>query len=233
MMSSPRRIWVALDVPDQHEAERLMEHLSFYSHFKVGMELFYRIGPRAVEQWVATGHNIFLDLKLFDIPNTVRRALQQIADLGVHLTTIHAAGGKEMLQAASERRSGLAVVAVTALTSMDGVVLQTIGVSEPVPAWVHRLARLSQENGLDGVVLSGEEVQAINATWPSARLVVPGIRLRGMAHHDQKRVVTPEQAFERGATDLVIGRAIRQAPDPAQALHVLIDALEERGFTVE
>lgn len=220
------RVIVALDLPSAGEALELVDRLGEAGTFyKVGLELFTRAGPDVVRALGDRGKQVFLDLKLHDIPNTVARALASMASLRVSLATVHAAGGGAMLRAAAEARdaagTSMEVVAVTVLTSLSAAdVAEAWG--RPVPAVdaeVERLARLTREAGLDGVVSSPREAARLRrALGPGARLVTPGIRLAGGDRGDQKRVTTPREAVEAGADYLVVGRAVTAAADPVRAL---------------
>jgi orotidine-5'-phosphate decarboxylase len=162
---------------------------------------------------------IFLDLKFHDIPNTVGKAVAALAHLEPAILTVHAAGGREMLAAAKEAASPKTkVVAVTVLTSLDAADLAEAGVAGSPADQVLRLADLAQASGIDGIVCSGAEVRSVSQRWPSGFFVVPGVRPAGADVADQKRVVTPRQALDDGASILVIGRPITGALDPAQAI---------------
>jgi orotidine-5'-phosphate decarboxylase len=169
---------------------------------------------------------IFLDLKLHDIPNTVAKAAQALRQLEPAVLTVHAAGGRAMLEeakaAAPEKTK---VVAVTVLTSLDGGDLKSIGVSGQPAEQVERLAELARVSGLDGIVCSGAEVKTAKAAWPNGFFVVPGVRPKGSGIADQKRVVTPREALDSGASILVIGRPITAAEDPADALKAIAATL--------
>lgn len=189
---------------------------------KVGLELFVREGPRAVEIGAALGRPIFLDLKLCDIPETVERAVQSAAALGVRYLTVHASGGSAMLEraasAAARAASPLALLAVTALTSLSAADLSALGVMGRPEEHVLRLARLALSAGIRGFVASAQEARALRSELgPEALIVTPGIRPAGVQAGDQKRVATPAEALAAGADLLVIGRAIRDAADPAAA----------------
>lgn len=219
---NPRAI-VALDVPDAPQALALLARLGVAADFvKVGSELFTAAGPALVARMRADAREVFLDLKWHDIPTTVRNAARSASRLDVRLVTVHASGGRSMLEAAVEgagERCG--VLAVTVLTSLDA---DTLG-----EAWgrhvarvedeVLRLAELARAAGAHGIVCSGAEAAAVHAAHGNAlRLLVPGIRLAGGDEHDQARVVTPEIAVAAGASYLVLGRAVTAAVDPAAAL---------------
>ena len=184
---------------------------------KVGLELFAGFGPAAVEAVRGFGLPLFLDLKLHDIPQTVESAARAVARLGVQLTTVHASGGAEMIAAARRGlgSSGTKLLAVTALTSLGPAELAAVGLPPDV---VPRLAKLAIDAGADGLVCSPREVAQLRALLgPGPLLVVPGVRPAGAASGDQKRTGTPAEAVRDGATYLVVGRPLRDAPDPAAA----------------
>jgi len=211
------RICAALDVPDPAAAGRLAAKLAGHvGLFKVGLELFVGHGPAAVEELQKHGLPIFLDLKLHDIPQTVESAARAAAALGVDYLTVHASGGAEMIRAA--RRAlprSTKLLGVTALTSLAPEDLDAVGLPRDA---VPRLAKLAIASGADGVVCSPQEVADLRvALGPGPLLVVPGIRPSGSAAGDQRRTGTPAEAVRAGASILVIGRPLRDAPDPAAA----------------
>lgn len=206
-----------------------MDHLWPHRHFKVGLELFVRAGPEAVEAWARGGAKIFLDLKLHDIPRTVAGAVAAARDLGVELLTVHGAGGLAMLQAAAEHKGPMAVVAVTLLTSLGREELAALGWGTESHPWVQRWANLAARAGLDGVVSSGEELAQVRTLWPEGRRVVPGVRWTAGPADDQRRVVTPAQAARDGATDVVVGRLVTQDPNPRAALDRLLETIGGEG----
>lgn len=222
------RLIVALDAPDATRALELVDRLEGSCQwFKVGLELFTATGPSFLEQLTKRGHSVFLDLKFHDIPNTVAGAVRSGAMLGARMMTVHALGGPAMLTAAREAVAGLPnppeLLAVTVLTSMDASQLRAIGVQDPPARQVERLAQMGQEAGLRGFVCSPEEVGALRArTGPEGVLVIPGIRPAGSAMGDQKRVATPAEALQKGASYLVVGRPITQAPHPAEAADAIL-----------
>lgn len=229
------RVVIALDFPAARDAEAFLDRLETEEKpfVKVGMQLFYTAGPRFVERLKARGYDVFLDLKLHDIPNTVAGAVDSAARLGVDLLTLHACGGKAMMVAGREARdrsgaSSLRLLAVTQLTSTDQRVLnEEIGIPGTVEACVIRYARMAKEAGMDGVVCSGREVEGIKASGGRDFLaVVPGIRPKGEAEQDQKRVMTPGEAVARGADLLVVGRPITRAADPAAAYQSILEAVQ-------
>lgn len=218
------RIIVALDYQDAAAARTLVARLDpGLCRLKVGKELFVAAGPDFVRELVDLGFGVFLDLKFHDIPNTVAQACKAAARLGVWMTNVHAAGGPRMLEAAREALAGLErrplLIAVTVLTSMGPAELKAIGIDASPEEQVLRLARLSREAGLDGVVCSALEAPALRRELgPDFRLVTPGIRPAGSEAGDQTRILTPPQALRAGADYLVIGRPITQAVDPVATL---------------
>ena len=231
------RIIPALDVSDAEAAAALAQALrGAVSHLKIGLELFTAEGPKVVQEIRDMGYQVFLDLKLHDIPNTVRGAARSAGRIGVRLLTVHASGGEEMIRAAVEgaiegaRESGLEpprVLVVTVLTSLGTGDLKAIGWDGPVEQVALRLAALGRAAGAAGVVCSPHEARAMReALGPHAWIVTPGVRPRGAASDDQARVATPEEALTWGADQLVVGRPIRQAPDPAAAARMLVRACQ-------
>jgi orotidine-5'-phosphate decarboxylase len=197
---------------------------------KVGLELFMREGPAAVALGQELGLDVFLDLKLHDIPETVARAVRNAAALGVRYLTVHAHGGRAMLEKAlAEARSAskpLTLLAVTVLTSLDAADLQALGLSASPAEQVQRMARLGWDAGIRGFVASASEAPALRASLgPEALLVTPGIRPAGAAAGDQKRITTPTQAITGGADLLVVGRPIRDAADPLAAANAIVDEI--------
>ncbi len=221
---SDPRIIVALDFPDAAAARAMVARLDpGLCRLKVGKELFVAAGPIFVRELVDRGFGVFLDLKFHDIPNTVAQACKAAARLGVWMTNVHASGGPRMLAAAREALEGFEhrplLIAVTVLTSMGPAELNAIGVAAGPEQQVLRLAGLTREAGLDGVVCSALEAPALRRELgPGFRLVTPGIRPAGGEAGDQTRIMTPAQALQAGADYLVIGRPITQAPDPITAL---------------
>lgn len=213
-------IFVAIDAPDLARAIDIAEAVRNHAAgVKLGLEFFSAQGPEGVRRIAALGLPIFLDLKLHDIPNTVGKAVEALAPLRPAILTVHAAGGRAMLAAAREAApAGTKVVAVTLLTSLDQRDLAAAGIAGSPAEQVARLAGLARDSGVDGIVCSGAEVASARAAWPGGFLVVPGVRPAGADLADQKRVVTPAQALEGGASVLVIGRPITGASDPARAI---------------
>ena len=231
MNPSPRLI-VALDFDSATQAKALVARLEpGRCSLKVGKELFVRAGPSLVREWVDAGWAVFLDLKFHDIPNTVAAACRAATDLGVWMVNVHALGGPDMLAAAREAvdaapgRSPL-LTAVTVLTSHDQATLRAIGLEGTPEEAVSRLANLAQTAGLDGVVCSAREASAIREQAGTAfRRVTPGVRPAGSAPDDQRRVHTPSAAIAAGATDLVVGRPITRADDPAAMVEMILDEM--------
>ena len=217
-MTSP--LYVALDTTDAERARELAGQVRQHvGGIKIGLEYFCAHGPDGVRELSSLGLPIFLDLKLHDIPNTVAKAIQALRPLEPAILTVHAAGGRSMLEdAKAAAPRGTRVVAVTVLTSLDREDLGTIGMNSDATAQVERLTALAREAGVDGVVCSGHEVAAAKRLWPGGFFVCPGVRLDSGPHvlGDQKRVMTPRQALDNGASILVVGRPITQAADPDQ-----------------
>ncbi|MGB6975008.1 MAG: orotidine-5'-phosphate decarboxylase [Terracidiphilus sp.] len=228
-----QRLIVALDVPDAKAALELVNQLEQTCRwFKVGLELFVGAGPAVLEPLVARGHSVFLDLKLHDIPNTVAGAVCSAGTMGARMLTVHALGGPAMLRAAREAAEGIAhrpeLLAVTMLTSMDRVQMDAVGLAKTPAAQVELLARMGSEAGIRGFVCSPHEVSALRElSGPEGVLVIPGIRPAGAATGDQKRVATPAEALQRGASYLVVGRPITQATQPAEAAEAILREMGE------
>ena len=221
------RLIVALDFPSAAAALSLVDRLEGRCHwFKVGLELYCAAGNSIVEEMQRRGFEVFLDLKLHDIPNTVAGAVRTVASLGASLLTVHAAGGAAMLQAAAEAAAavpgGPRLLAVTVLTSMDSTQLSASGVCSNPGEQVLRLARLAHASGIEGLVCSPQETVTLRAQLPATLLVVPGIRPTGTAAGDQSRIATPSSALLGGASMLVVGRPITQVPDPAAAAEAIL-----------
>lgn len=227
-----RHIVVALDYDRADDALALVHALPPGGcRLKVGKELFCTAGPDLVRRCQDAGFEVFLDLKFHDIPNTVAGACRAAARLGVWMVNVHASGGRRMLEAAREAtlqapRPPL-LTAVTVLTSQDASALAEIGVTGSVEEQVERLAALSLDAGLDGLVCSAREAPSLRRRFGTApRLVTPGIRPSGSGPDDQTRVVTPSDALALGVNDLVVGRPITRAADPAAALAAIARELE-------
>ncbi|WP_267379513.1 MULTISPECIES: orotidine-5'-phosphate decarboxylase [unclassified Sphingomonas] len=219
----PSRIYVAIDTPDLARAKALVTRVRHHvGGLKLGLEFFTAHGPAGVREMAALGLPIFLDLKLHDIPNTVAKAVQALAPLEPAILTVHAAGGRAMLEdAKAAAPPATKVVAVTMLTSLDAADLAATGVGGSAHDHVVRLAELARDSGVDGIVCSGAEVAAARAAWPHGFFVVPGVRLADDDVGDQKRVVTPRAAADAGASILVIGRPITAADDPDAAARAI------------
>lgn len=222
-------IFVAIDTQDVHRAVAIARDIQGVAGgVKLGLEFFCANGEEGVLRIAEHETPVFLDLKLHDIPNTVEGAVQAIAHLDPAILTVHAAGGRAMMRAArAAAPPRTKVVAVTVLTSLDKDDLQSIGVEGEPWTQVERLAALARDSGLDGIVCSGAEVAQARAAWPDGYFVVPGVRPAGAQVGDQKRVVTPAQALADGASALVVGRPITEAPNPARALMDIVASLEQ------
>ncbi len=227
------RIFCAVDTTDLEAAISLAELLKGeVGGLKLGNEFFTAHGPAGLARIAATGHQIFLDLKFHDIPNTVAGAVRAAAALRVSMLTVHASGGPEMLRAATETAAAAGearplILAVTVLTSIDADDLSAVGQQVPIASQVTRLAALAKANSADGVVCSPHEITQLRASLGTGfRLVVPGVRPDWAASDDQKRVMTPAQAVAAGADDLVIGRPITRAPDPVGAARRIASEIE-------
>lgn len=223
------RVYVALDAADEARIRSLLAALDpALCGIKIGKEAFTAFGPRVVEWARERGFPVFLDLKFHDIPNTVAQACRAAAGLDVALVNVHASGGRRMLEAAREAIPAGAeapgLIAVTVLTSMEDADLAEIGINDGTEAQVGRLARLTAETGLDGVVCSAREAAVMRERFPgeSGLVVTPGVRPAGSARDDQRRVVTPAEALAAGATSLVVGRPITAVESPGQALEAIV-----------
>ena len=216
-------VYLALDLPRLDAAEALARKVAGHiGGIKLGLEFFCAHGHHGVHELHKLGLPIFLDLKLHDIPNTVAAAMQAIHVLEPSIVTIHAAGGRAMMEdAKAAAGENCKVVAVTVLTSLDDDDLTAIGVDSDPHAQALRLAELAQSAGLDGIVCSGHEVGAVHKQWKDGYFVVPGLRPAEGKTGDQKRIVTPRQARDNGASVLVIGRPISRAEDPLAAARAI------------
>ncbi len=232
--NAARHVIVALDCSEARAYE-LVDMLDGLVWVKVGMELYYDAGSALVAALKARGLSVFLDLKLNDIPNTVRSAAHVLASLGVDMITVHALGGPAMVAAAragldegaeASRSAAPRLLAVTVLTSMDQAQLASVGIDRPVAEEAGLLARMATDAGADGVVCSAFEAHDMRTLLgPDALVVTPGIRPAGSAVGDQARVATPERAISAGATHLVIGRPITQADDPRASFDAIIQEI--------
>jgi orotidine-5'-phosphate decarboxylase len=229
--NDPRqKLIVALDVSSAAAAQKIVAAVGDSAHtYKVGMQLYTAVGPQIVRDLVESGRNVFLDLKYHDIPNTVAKAVAEAAKLGVSMLTVHAAGSGKMLRAAvdaAQARSGLMVLAVTVLTSMDEHDIETIGVRGTVQDSVSRLAAIALANGCQGIVTSAREASTVRAELGhNFAIVTPGVRPAGSSVEDQVRVVTPAEAIAAGATHIVVGRPITAAMDPAAEARAILSQI--------
>lgn len=228
----PADLIIALDVPESAAIGPIVDRLPpGIAWYKVGLEMFAAEGPRALDPLRERGKSVFLDLKLHDIPRTVERAVRSAARHGAGLLTVHASGGREMLRAAAQAAreagpGGPRILAVTVLTSLDGSDLEAMGVGRTPSEQVLALAGLALEAGVDGWVCSVREAAGLRAAYGAGPLLVtPGIRLPTDDAGDQKRIGTPADALRAGATHLVVGRPVLDAPDPAAAARALLDAI--------
>lgn len=250
-LKTSEQIIIALDTQNQKELMDLIEKLEAKGHYvKVGMELFYGIGPSIIQTLKEKGFKIFLDLKVHDIPNTTRAAIKALTKLGVDMLNVHASGGKEMMKAArlgmeealleNPKLTRPLLIAVTQLTSSNQKMLQDeLGLGMPLEQSVMNYAKMAQEAGLDGVVCSPLEVKAVKMQIKmqikmqnelqgdkNFICVTPGIRTKDTSSHDQKRITTPVEALKNGADYLVIGRAITQEQNPKVTLDQIIKEIE-------
>ncbi len=223
---------MALDVPGATQARRVVQSIGeAATTYKIGKQLFTAEGPQFVRELVASGRKVFLDLKFHDIPNTVAGAVRAAAELGVSMLTVHASGGSKMLksavEAAAQSGSKPLVLAVTVLTSFSDADLQEVGFCGDVLSQALRLGALARAAGCGGLVSSAKEVRELRRELGEGfAIVTPGVRPAGSAAGDQARVVTPRDAIAAGATHLVIGRPILDAPDPAKAAVAILEEIE-------
>ncbi len=233
-MDPQDRLIVALDVPTRGDADALAAKLdSEVRWFKIGLELYSSEGPELVRDYTRAGRRVFVDLKLHDIPATVGRATSRLAGLGAGLLTLHAAGGKAMMEAAVKAAAEgkgqgerLRILAVTVLTSLEQDDLHAVGIDKPVRELVVQRALLAAEAGCDGVVASPHEAAALRGALPEDFLIVtPGVRPAGAALGDQKRVMTPAKARAAGADMIVVGRPVRDAENPLAAARAIAKEL--------
>ncbi len=236
MNTSNPKVIVALDFANPMHALALADKLDPRAcALKVGKEMFVVAGPEPVRWMIQRGFNVFLDLKFHDIPNTVAQACAAATRLGVWMLNVHAAGGRAMLKAARETVDSTAaergakpplLIGVTVLTSLNDADLREQGFTDSAESQAVKLARMTAACGLDGVVCSAVEAQAMRAAFgPAFKLVTPGIRLAGTARDDQARIITPAAAIANGADYLVVGRPITQADDPVAALAAINAAI--------
>lgn len=219
------KLILALDVPTITEELNLLDSLDHQLKFvKVGLELFTAAGPAAVEQVSARGYDVFLDLKLHDIPNTVAKAVRSARSLGVKMLTVHTGGGEEMLSRARDEAGGeLKILGVTVLTSLSAADLELVGIAGTPETVVVQRAQLAARVGLSGIVCSPREIASVRAVLRENQLIVtPGIRPSNEELGDQKRTATPLAAIRAGADYLVVGRPIHAAADPAKAAAAIV-----------
>ena len=233
-MKSDPPIIVALDLPTAEEAVRLAKSVAeFVAGFKVGLELLMGPGPGLIGVIDQLGKPVFVDAKLHDIPNTVARAARQLGQAGARWVTAHAAGGLEMLEAATDGLSSGArgrpagVLALTLLTSLNDAMLAHSGVPVTAGKLTSKRSKLAAEAGVEGVVCSVKELGVVNEVAPDLLKVTPGIRLEGQDSGDQQRVASPAEAIRRGSDMLVIGRPITRAEDPRAAAEGIAATLGE------
>jgi orotidine-5'-phosphate decarboxylase len=228
MTKTADKIIVALDVATKEKALELVKELrDQISFFKIGLQLYTAEGPEIVRAVLSGGAKVWLDLKLYDIPNTVARAVESANNLGVQMLTIHLSGGREMIRAATAARANnMLLLGVTVLTSATEQTLREIGVAGNVDDQVLRLARLGVEAGIDGVVASPHEIKMLRREFGNQiKLVVPGVRPSGSEVGDQRRVMTPHEALDAGADYIVIGRPIIAHRNPREAAAKILDEL--------
>lgn len=241
-MRCNNRLIVALDFSDMESVKSLVEKLGdTVKYYKVGMELFYSVGVEVIEYLRTLNKEIFLDLKLHDIPNTVAKGLSSLTRLGVSMLNVHASGGPAMLEAAAHAVKAEAeklgvprpkLIAVTVLTSINQAEWSALGQSSDIADQVVRLSRLAKASGIDGVVASPQEATLIKRECGEDFLIVtPGVRPKGAALNDQSRVATPLGALNAGASYLVVGRPITAASNPREAAELILQEME--GFKDE
>src|ERR1700752_1503795 len=228
MTKTADKIIVALDVPTKKRALELVEQLGGeISFFKIGLQLYTAEGPEIVRAVLATDARVWLDLKLYDIPNTVARAVESANNLGAHMLTIHLSGGSEMIRAATAARAhNMLLLGVTVLTSATEQTLGQIGVAGKVDDQVSRLARLGVEAGIDGVVASPHEIKKLRAEFGDRiKIAVQGIRPSWAEPGDQKRFMTPRDALDAGADYIGIGRPITAHSRPSEAVERILSEI--------
>lgn len=239
-MSADQRLIVAIDVNAMDKVQQLVEGLGdSVSYYKVGMELFYSEGAQVITYLRAQGKDIFLDLKLHDIPNTVGQSLAALTGLGISMLNVHASGGPAMMAAAAgavkNKADALGIerpklIAVTVLTSINNDEWNALGYNLDLSKQVVHLARLAQSAGLDGVVASPQEAEQIRAACGDEFIIVtPGIRPSGAAINDQSRIASPASALKNGAHHLVIGRPITAAQDPRRAVQAILEEMRDKA----
>jgi orotidine-5'-phosphate decarboxylase len=235
-MKSRDRLIIALDVGTRAEAISLALNLrSFAGWMKIGLQLFAAEGPDLVRAIRETGANVFLDLKLHDIPNTVARAVESVATLDAQMLSLHLTGGREMVQAAVDAAPrDLLLLGVTVLTSVNRETLRQIGVAEEVSQQVVRLAKIGADCGVGGIVASAHEIELLRkVVGQDLKLIIPGIRPSGSDEYDQKRTMAPADAIAAGADYLVVGRPITAAADPTLAAQAILEEIESCVFRTD
>lgn len=233
-MNDPKKKLIfPLDFPDLNEALFWVDRLSPYvGLFKIGLELFTKEGPRAIEEVKKRSTaGIFLDLKLYDIPNTIAGAIKSASSLGIDFLTVHILSGRKALElAVKSAEAGLKILGVTILTSLDKADLLELGFNGELLSnledLVFKLALLAKTTGCDGLVTSPREVKIIKEAFPQFITIVPGIRLESSPKDDQQRIATPYEAIRRGADYLVVGRPIREAKEPEKALELILEDIQ-------
>jgi orotidine-5'-phosphate decarboxylase len=232
MTDAADKIIVALDVATKEKALELVQELrDQISFFKIGLQLYTAEGPEIVRAVLATGSKVWLDLKLYDIPNTVAGAVKCASHLGVHMLTIHLSGGSEMIRAATDARANdIVILGVTVLTSSTEQTLREIGIADNVADQVLRLARLGTQAGIDGLVASPHETKTLRYEFgDKIKIAVQGIRPRWAEPGDQKRFMTPREALEAGADYIGIGRPITAHRNPREAVERILEELSLRS----
>jgi orotidine-5'-phosphate decarboxylase len=232
MTDAADKIIVALDVATKEKALELVQELrDQISFFKIGLQLYTAEVPEIVRAVLATGSKVWLDLKLYDIPNTVAGAVKSASHLGAHMLTIHLSGGSEMIRAATDARANdIVILGVTVLTSSTEQTLREIGIADNVADQVLRLARLGTQAGIDGVVASPHEIKTLRSEFgDKIKIAVQGIRPRWAEPGDQKRFMTPREALEAGADYIGIGRPITAHQNPREAVERILEELSLRS----
>ncbi len=225
-------IFCAIDMPNLSDAFDICSSIKDHiGGIKLGLEFLSANGPAGVEKINTLGVPVFLDTKFHDIPNTVSKAIKSLVPLHPFMVNIHACGGQEMMKKSVEALDHFdkrpLLLAVTVLTSLDAQDMQDVGVKLSPRDQVRRLAALAKESGLDGVVCSAQEIDVLRADLgDDFKLLTPGIRPQGSDSGDQKRIMTPREAIEKGSNYLVIGRPITQAPNPVQAIQQILDSIK-------
>lgn len=237
-MSDDNKLIVALDMPNMAKVRQLVEQLDdSVNYYKVGMELFYGVGTDVIRYLKNSGKNIFVDLKMHDIPNTVAQGASMLTKMGISMLNVHALGGTAMMKASAEAVANMAeslhiprpkLIAITILTSLGNEEWDTLNYKHSISEQVVLLSKMAKDSGLDGVVASPQEAALIrNACGQDFLIVTPGIRPQGADNNDQSRIATPAMAIKNGATQLVIGRPITKAADPRAAAEQILKEMGE------